>query len=251
MNLARIRQRAFDEENDSFGVGNLAYLMMGGFLLWVGFFFLASGATWGVIKANTAIYGFMERAALGTLFAGSAGGFVAWLLRKAIMYGARSPSRMRLEAAGVMRGFIAGIVAVLAGAAYYEPWAAFVAGAWGGILYVLVAKLFDALKWDDPTESFAIFGGGGAAGVMIAAFLNKLLGIFYGNVTWGRTFGYQLMGAVVIAAWSLVCSGIFLWILKLMNLLRVDVRTEVVGYDYLEYADEIDFTGKALTVKKS
>jgi len=35
-----------------------------------------------------------------------------------------------------------------------------------------------------------------------------------------------------------------------MHIFRVDVRTEVVGYDYVEYADEIDFTGKKLTVKK-
>jgi ammonia channel protein AmtB len=250
LNLARIRQRAFDEENDNFGVGNLPFLMMGGLIIWFGLYFLSVGATWGLIKSNTEYGSLVENAAIGIFLGGCAGGLVTMLIRKPLMHGMTSPYRMRFSAAGAMRGFIAGIIATMAGSPQYRPWASFVAGAFGGLFYVLVAKLFDAIKLDDPSESFAVFWGGGAVGSMVLSFLNITLGILYDNPTDGKIFGLQLMGMVVNGVWAFVCMLIFCFILKLVHAYRVDVRTEVVGYDYIEFADEIDFTGKKLTIKK-
>lgn len=251
MNLARTRQRAFDEENDNFGVGNLPFLMMGGFLIFVGLYFLTTGASWGVIKSNTPYYYQIESAAMGLLLGGAGGAIISMLLRKPLMAGLTSPYRMRMSAAGAMRGFIAGMVSTLAGAALYHPWSSFVSGCIGGLFYVLLAKIFDAIRLDDPTESFAVFWGGGAVGAMVNAFLNLVIGIFYsGNSTNGKTFGIQLMGIVVNGAWAFVLMLLFCLILKFTHAYRVDVRTEVVGYDYIEFADEIDFTGKKLTIKK-
>jgi len=245
-----LRQRAFDQENDEFGIGDLASLILGGMFLWVGYFFLQAGFTWGMFKSGLVLWTFAEQAAVATLLGGAGGGLAAYLLRTPIMYGFRAPRRLRFEAAGVMRGILSGIVATSAGCATYAPWESFVAGCIGGLFYVLIAKIMDAVKMDDPTDNFAIHAGGGMVGLMVMSFLDTVVGIIYGNITAGRIFGVQLMESAVIGAWGFACGLIAFGFYKLFRMLRVDLRTEVCGYDYVEYADEIDFTGKNLLLRK-
>lgn len=250
LNMARLRQRAFDEENDNFGIGNLGSLMIGGLFLWVGYIFLQAGSSWGLIKSGLNLWTFSEQAAVATLIGGMGGGLITYFLRTPLMYGFRAPRRLRFEAAGTMRGVIAGIVATGAGAGEYEPWESFVAGLIGGLFYVFLSKLMEAVRLDDPMDNFAIHAGGGMVGIMVESFLNPVEGIIYGNLTGGKMFGLQLMESVVIFVWSFLVTLIVFLILKAVRILRVDLRTEVCGYDYVEYADEIDFTGKNLLVRK-
>jgi len=62
--------------------------------------------------------------------------------------------RMRDEAGGVCNGYLAGMVACGAGMNDYEPWAAFVVGACGAIVYMLLCKIFDRFQIDDAVEAF-------------------------------------------------------------------------------------------------
>jgi len=40
------------------------------------------------------------------------------------------------------------------------------------------------------------------------------------------------------------------WVLSKMGIARVDLKTEVIGYDYVEFAKQFDFTGKRLIKRK-
>jgi len=41
-------------------------------------------------------------------------------------------------------------------------------------------------------------------------------------------------------------SSIIWGFFKYLGMLRIDFKTEIVGYDYVEFADELDFRGKKL-----
>jgi len=40
------------------------------------------------------------------------------------------------------------------------------------------------------------------------------------------------------------------WLLDKLGWARVDLKTEVIGYDYVEFAKNFDFTGKRLVKRK-
>lgn len=138
------------------------------------------------------------------------------------------------------------MVANGAGMNYYEPWASFTVGIIGCIFYMLLCKLFDVLQIDDAVEAFQLHGGAGTAGVLCVAYFNHYNGIYYGNATAGKVFGTQLMGWASFAAWSFFLSLIIWLLCRLCGILRVDLKTEVIGYDFVEFAEDIDFAGRIL-----
>ena len=250
INTARLRHRAFDEENDNFGIGNLSLFLIGFLLTWIGFYFFGMAQTWGLLKSGTTLWRNAAIAGVNIIIGAFSGGLVSLLLRTPIMYGPRAPRRLRYESIAAVRGALAGMTAVLSGASYYYPWASLIAAVFGGLFYVIAAKLIEAIKLDDPVETFATFAGGAGAGIMVNAFLIPIIGILYDNPTAGKIFGWQLLGNTIIPVWSFIIAFIIWMIIKVLRILRVDLRTEVVGYDFVEYADELDFTGKKLMVRK-
>ena len=128
----------------------------------------------------------------------------------------------------------------------YAPWAAFVVGLIGGIFYCLLCKLLDHYKIDDAIEAFQLHGGGGLSGILCTAFFHLKKGILYGNPTNAKILGVQIMGWAVIAAWSFLSSSVVWIALKYFNVLRTNLQTEIAGYDFIEFATQIDFGGKEL-----
>jgi len=60
-------------------------------------------------------------------------------------------------------------------------------------------------------------------------------------------FVYQLVGWAVIAAWSFCWSFLIYGLLKYVKLLRTDLKTEIVGYDFIEFAQEYELKDDTLT----
>jgi len=52
-----------------------------------------------------------------------------------------------------------------------------------------------------------------------------------------------------IVAWSFLCSSIIWGFFKYIGHLRLDLKTEIVGYDFIEFADHLNFEGKRLEVR--
>jgi ammonia channel protein AmtB len=242
--INRLRQRVVEEDYESIGAPpNLVYAIFGGLFLWVGFIYYNGGASVGLLKnwegtGPLQLWRAAELAVTNTFISGCSAGILTLMIKHPIMAGFHEPRKLRDEGGSVCNGFLAGMVACGAGMDDYEPWAAFVCGAVGALFYIGLCKLFDKLQLDDTCEAFPLHGGGGTSGVMCAAFLKRSNGILYGFT--GNFFGVQLLGWVVISAWAF-CWSLLIWgTLKAIGWLRTDPKTEIVGYDFIEFADDYD-----------
>jgi len=180
---------------------NLIYSIMGALWLWVGFVFYNAGSTLGLLKNFTGndpllLWQQAELAAVNTYISGCSAGLLVLAIKAPLMHwkshadkrGEKLVRRFRDESGGMTNGFLAGMVACGAGMNDYEPWAAFIAGIFGGLFYLLLGKLFEIVELDDACEAFPLHGGGGTAGVFLVAFLTRSKGVLFGNP--GIIFGY-------------------------------------------------------------
>jgi Amt family ammonium transporter len=126
-------------------------------------------------------------------------------------------------------GLLAGLVAVTGAVPHVTWWGGALLGGLGGFL-VLPAFRFtvDTLKVDDVCGVFAVHGVAGAVGTaLIPVFavggfsVNQLL--------------LQVLGVVVIAAWTVAASGVVLYALDLTVGLRVSEGEEAEGLDLGEH----------------
>ena len=70
-----------------------------------------------------------------------------------------------------LNGALTGMVAQCAGCDSFEPWAALIVGAFGGVAFIAVHEIMLKLKLDDPLDAVAVHGGGGLIGVLAKPFL--------------------------------------------------------------------------------
>ena len=76
----------------------------------------------------------------------------------------------------------------------------------------------------------AVHFGGGFWGVLAAPIFNKDTGIFYSGSEYSfRLFGFNLLGALAITAWSVILAFIMFFTLRLTKQLRVREEIEVKG----------------------
>ena len=170
------------------------------------------GATFGRAVKNTAL-----------------GGLTAGLTAVVINYiiGGRKFSLLML-----INADLTGMVAMCAGCNGMEEWAAFVTGLIAGPTYICWSTLIFKLKIDDPLDAVAVHLGGGLWGIIAAPLFLKDIGIFH---NWDELafqhFFWNILGAVVIIAWTAaICLPMFL-LLKLFKLLRVPEEEEESGLD--------------------
>ena len=145
-----------------------------------------------------------------------------------------------------MNGVLTGLVAITAGCATVETWAAVVIGIFAGLFYLMGSKLLIHLRIDDAVDAIPVHMVGGAWGVIAtglfaspdrleAAFgMSEHVGWFY---SWCRQsgdftlLGIQLISVLFIFGWTSVLMGTFFYILNMFGLLRIDPLEEEVGMD--------------------
>ena len=145
-----------------------------------------------------------------------------------------------------MNGCLTGLVAITAGCATVETWAAVIIGVFAGFFYLCGSKLLIKLRIDDAVDAIPVHMVGGAWGViatglfsapdrMETAFgLGQDAGWFY---EWGRgsgnftLLGIQLIAVLFIFGWTGFCMGVYFYILNMFGLLRIDPLEEEVGMD--------------------
>ncbi len=238
-NILISRKRQDEDEYEHFGVTDFGRFCLGAIIFFIGFIFFNGGASVGL--KNGFLYTYAEVAASGTILAASGAGLVALIFL--YTFGRRRP--VRENSASFARAVIAGMVCVAAGVnTYIFNWASFVIGMVGAFFYVVTANVFYRARLDDPPEFFATFGMPGFIGLFCAAFFNTLNGIFYDNATEGEIIIDQMLSAAIIAGWTILVSGICWGFLKLTKMLRVGLKCEIVGYDYIDGARHLDYPEK-------
>ena len=205
---------------------NLTIATLGVFILWIGWFGFNPGSTVGIStpelqqSASTVFMNTNISAATGALTAL----IVAW-----VRYGKPSLSLS-------LNGVLAGLVGITAGCDAVSTAGAALTGIICGAAMVFAVNFFDSMaKVDDPVGAISVHGVCGSLGTILTGIFALDGGLLYGGGL--HMLGVQLLGAVVYAAWAILCGLILFYVLRRTIGLRVDRRVEEDGLDYYEHGE--------------
>ena len=206
---------------------NIAYVVLGVFILWFGWFGFNPGS-------ELAADDFVMRAAVTTLLAAAAGGVTAGAViwRKA----------GSLDVAMTANGVLAGLVGITAGTGTMNPMGAVVTGAIAGAIVVYSVLFFDRIRIDDPVGAISVHGVCGVWGTLAVGLFSRYDDAFVGQDNAGLFYGggidqlvVQLIGVVLVFVWVTVTTGILFAVMKKTMGLRVSREEEIGGLDLHEH----------------
>ncbi len=198
---------------------NLPLTVIGGSLLWVGWFGFNAGSA---VAAN----GTAGMAMLVTQVA-TAAAALAWM-------GTEWAAHGKPSALGIVTGAIAGLVAITPASGTAGPAGALLIGVASGVLcFFAAARLKRALGYDDSLDVFGVHAVGGIVGAILTGVCAGSLGGV--GLPEGVTIGQQLWVQTKSVLFTLVFSGVVTFIiLKLLDAtigLRVTREQEIEGLD--------------------
>jgi ammonium transporter, Amt family len=208
---------------------NQVYIVIGGLILWVGWFGFNAGSTMGTVD------GFFGYVALTTNLAAAAGAIAAILTAKILVGKADIPA--------MVNGVLAALVAITAACAFVEPWAAVLIGAVAGSFTFWTSIYFEKKGIDDPIYAFSVHGIAGIIGTISTGFfasprLVEITGIGKPGLFYGGGIDQlfvQTVGVLGAAAYVAVVSFAVLFTLKKIIGLRVTAEQEISGLDISEH----------------
>ena len=201
-------------------------VVLGTFVLWLGWYGFNPGSAGGLIGNADVV----ARCAITTTLSAAGGGLTAMVLNYKLYH--------VWDLIAVCNGILAGLVSITAGCAVTEPWTAIICGSLGALVLHYSSKLLLKFKIDDPLEAAPMHGFCGAVGVLWVGFMAKKEwaesmgfrgGAFY--EAGGRQLGAQIVGILVILAWTCGTIGPFFMLMKKLNLLRITAEEETLGLD--------------------
>jgi Amt family ammonium transporter len=142
-----------------------------------------------------------------------------------------------------LNGVLAGLVGITGGCAVVEPYAAVIIGIVAAFFYFGASQVLLRFQIDDPCDASPVHLGTGIWGVIATGLFATKYNTEqvyggediddYGFFTGGhiRQLGIQVLGAGAILAWTAIFSFITFYILKRMQMLRIDDETELMGLD--------------------
>ncbi len=202
---------------------SVPFACLGGFVLFFGFFAFNGGSALSIAAADQGrIVGVAVRnTVLGGLSAG-----LSVLPLNYIFYD------RKLSIVTCINAILTGMVSMCAACDAIEDWSAVVMGLLAGPIFMAWSALLFKMGIDDPVDAVGVHLGGGLWGVLTAPIFHKSKGILY---NWDQLafqlFFWNLIGTIVIIAWTLVICGALFFALKFTGLLRVSEDHEKEGLD--------------------
>jgi Amt family ammonium transporter len=198
---------------------NLPLTVVGGALLWVGWFGFNAGSA---VAAN----GTAGMAMLVTQIA-TAAAALAWM-------GTEWAAHGKPSALGIVTGAIAGLVAITPASGTAGPAGALLIGVASGVLcFLATARLKRALGYDDSLDVFGVHAVGGIVGAILTGVCAGALG--GAGLAEGTSIGQQVWVQAKSVLFTLIFSGLVTFaILKVLDAtvgLRVTREQEVEGLD--------------------
>ncbi len=196
---------------------NLPLATLGTFILWLGWFGfnggsqLALGSKVDVDAVATVI--------VNTNMAACAGAVAALVLTQ-VLY-------RKIDLSMVLNGALSGLVSITAGPDYPGVGVTVFIGAVAGVIVVIAVPLFDRLRIDDPVGALSVHLVNGIWGTLA-------VGIFNPEVL----FWKQLLGVVVIGAFTFTTSLAVWFVIRTAVGLRVSEQEEQEGLDRHEFGME-------------
>ena len=212
---------------------NLTMTMLGGCLLWIGWFGFNAGSN---LEANGLTALAIINTAVATAAAALAWAFGEWATRG-------HPSLL-----GGVSGAIAGLVGVTPAAGFVGPMGAIAIGLAAGLVcFWVVVSLKSRIGIDDSLDVFGIHGVGGIVGaVLTGVFAAPSLGgagIYDyaaggpGAFDMGHQVYVQALGAVICVIWSGVVSFLAIHLVRMTIGLRVGATDERQGLDLTTHGE--------------
>ncbi len=198
---------------------NLPMTMIGGSLLWVGWFGFNAGS-------NLEATGGAALAFLNTIVATAAGG-LSWMYAEWLLRG--KPSML-----GIVSGVVAGLVAVTPAAGLVGPMGAIALGLIAGpVCFWAVSGLKRSLGYDDSLDVFGIHAVGGIVGAIgTGIFVSPALGgIGVDDYSMAGQVMTQATGVLLTVVWSGVVSFVLFKLVDMVLGLRVSEESEREGLD--------------------
>lgn len=195
-------------------------------LLWVGWFGFNGGSA--LTATDDAA------AAIINTHVGASVAAMVWILIEKITVG-------KATAVGIATGAIAGLATITPAAGFVSPGAAIIIGIAAGVVcYFAVGLVKNSFGIDDSLDVFAVHGVGGMLGsLLLAIFLSESLGgTGYGDD--GSMMGQlvaQLIGVIVVAAWSAVATFIIGFGISFVLPMRVSEEDERQGLDLASHGE--------------
>ena len=223
---------------------SMSLAVIGLFVLWLGWFGFNPGSTMSFQNPSDVMHILMttNTAAIAAVVTSTA---TSWILLK------------KPDLGMTVNGCLAGLVGITGSCAYVSVESSLLIGALSGILVVFAVQFFDRVHIDDPVGATAVHLCCGVFGTICVGlfsqagvtFLSTVDGLFFGGGF--GPLGIQLLGVVVIGAFSFLSSGLVWLVLKKTIGIRVSPEEEIQGLDIGEHGNVAypDFALAAETVE--
>ena len=192
---------------------NLSFATLGVFILWVGWYGFNPGSQLAFSTAANVTTTMMV--AVNTTLAAAAGCCLAMIVAW-ILYG-------KPDLTMALNGALAGLVGITANCDCVTNIESLIIGGVAGLLVLIGIILLEKLRIDDPVGAWPVHGLAGMWGGIAT-------GIFG-----GYGLGVQILGSLVIPAWSFFTMLLLFLLLRVVGYLRVSVEEEHLGLDISEH----------------
>jgi Amt family ammonium transporter len=223
--LAALIGRRLGYEKQAFTPHNLPITVLGGGLLWFGWFGFNAGSALqaGGIAANAFVSTNISAASAG----------LTWALIEWQQHGA--PTVL-----GIVTGAVAGLVSITPACGFVAPFSAVAIGILGGIFsYLAVTALKPRVGYDDSLDVFGVHGIGGMWGTLATGlFAQKAIneaganGLFFGNT---KLFLVQGVYLLVCVAYAVAMTWMLFILVDALFGMRVTREDEMVGLDLAQH----------------
>jgi Amt family ammonium transporter len=208
-------------------------MALGTLILWFGWYGFNCGSTL-MLSANAA--NVAAKVAMTTTMSAASGCVTMSILVRVL--------EKNWDIGMALNGILGGLVSITANCSVVNPWHAVIIGLLGAFVCYGASRGLARLKVDDPLDAFAVHGACGFWGLLATGIFctdDNVAYAAYPNADTcfacksGEQFGVQLIGAVVIFAWTAVMAGALFFALKMTIGLRVSEEMEEEGMDVSEH----------------
>ena len=221
------RKGRFSRKNEEeFIPNNIGYIVLGTFILWLGWYGFNCGSTLSATGTNSGLIG---KIGMNTTICGGTSALITFFLN----YLEMKTTSNKFNIPEFCNGLLSGLASVTSNCNQIEPWAAFVIGVIGGFVYFIFRKLLLRYKIDDPLNVFPIHGCCGIWALVANGFFNINSGVFYGHG--GNFLGTQIGGAAILSVWAAFWTTFIVLPFKILKILRISEREEEIGNDLAKH----------------
>ncbi|MDY5910742.1 MAG: ammonium transporter [Inconstantimicrobium porci] len=222
----RIGKYTKEGKSNAFPGHSLTLGALGVFILWMGWFGFNPGSTLSLTGDNLNIASrVFITTNLAASFAAATTMMITWIKYK------------KPDISMTLNAVLAGLVAITAGCDVVTPAGSAIIGIVSGFVVVFGIEFIDkVVKIDDPVGAIGVHCLNGVVGtIMVGLFAayGDNLGLFYGGGF--KSLGIQLLGIIVVAAWTIACALVLFKTLKVTVGLRVSTEEEIRGLDLQEH----------------